>query len=100
MNPIIQRLIKMAKLKFTAALKRFFPTLEELEISGITVAEVLTKVENKYPGISTYLLDERGEVRQHINIFVQGELIKDRKTLQDKITENDEIFIFQALSGG
>ncbi len=90
----------MAKIKFTAALKRFFPDLTELDISGGTVAEVIQATEVKYPGISDYLLDERGAIRQHMNIFVRGELIEDRETLQDALKENDEIVIFQALSGG
>ncbi|MEM1119559.1 MAG: MoaD/ThiS family protein [Bacteroidota bacterium] len=90
----------MAKIKFTAALKRFFPNLEEVCVSGKTVAEVLQKTEEKYPGISDYLLDERGAVRQHMNIFVRGELIEDRITLQDKLGDDDEMVIFQALSGG
>ena len=90
----------MAKIKFTAALKRFFPDLTELEISGETVAEVINATEIKYPGIKDYLLDERGTIRQHMNIFVRGELIEDRETLQDALAEHDEIVIFQALSGG
>lgn len=90
----------MAKIKFTAALQRFFPDLQELEISGSTVAEALQEIEAKYPGIKSYILDERGAVRQHMNIFVKGELIEDGVTLQDKVSEQDEIIIFQALSGG
>ena len=90
----------MAKVRFTAALKRFFPDLEELQISGSTVREVIDTAEEHYPGIQDYLLDERGAVRQHMNIFVRGELIEDRLTLQDALAENDEIVIFQALSGG
>ena len=90
----------MAKIKFTAALKRFFPDLKELDISGGTVAEVIQATEVQYPGIKGYVIDERGAVRQHMNIFVRGELIEDRETLQDVLAENDEIVIFQALSGG
>ena len=90
----------MAKIRFTSALKRFFPDLQELDISGETVAEVINATEIKYPGIKDYLLDERGAIRQHMNIFVRGELIEDRETLQDTLAEHDEIVIFQALSGG
>ena len=90
----------MAKIKFTAALQRFFPNLQEVEISGATVAEVLEGIETKFPGINNYILDERGSVRHHMNIFLKGELIEDEITLQDKVTEQDEIIIFQALSGG
>lgn len=90
----------MAKVKFTTALKRFFPNLKELDITGNTVAEVIQQTEQQYPGISEYLLDETGAIRQHMNIFVRGELIEDRTTLLDSLGKNDEVFIMQALSGG
>lgn len=90
----------MAKIKFTSALKRFFPTLTETEVEGETVKEVLSNVEKVYPGISGYLMQDDGTLRKHVNIFVQGDLIEDRIKLKDKINHNDELLIFQALSGG
>ena len=90
----------MAKVCFTSALKRFFPDLEEKEIPGETVSEVIKMLENHYPGIGDFLVDEQGVLRKHVNIFVDGELIQDRETLKDEINANDEILIFQALSGG
>ncbi len=90
----------MPHIKFTAALKRFFPTLEEGMIAGQTIKEVLSNLEQKYPGIDEYLRDEQGQVRQHVNIFVKGELIEDELTLMDAVGEGDEVLIFQALSGG
>lgn len=90
----------MAKVKFTSALNRFFPSLTEVEISGSTVKETLYNADKTYPGILQYLVEEDGQLRKHVNIFVQGELIKDRVTLQDAVHGNDELLIFQALSGG
>lgn len=90
----------MAIIKFTAALKRFFPNLKELQVNGNNVAEVLKEVEAVYPGINEYLLDERGAIRRHMNIFLRDELVEDRKTLTDPVNDKDEILIFQALSGG
>jgi molybdopterin synthase sulfur carrier subunit len=90
----------MQKVSFTSALKRFFPDLEEQRIKGSTVAEVLDSLERDYPGMKDYLLDERGSLRKHINIFVDGSLINDRQSLSDRLREGDEILIFQALSGG
>lgn len=90
----------MQKVSFTSALKRFFPDLEEKQIKGNTVAEVLDRLEHQYPGMKDYLLDERGSLRKHINIFVEGSLISDRQNLSDRLGEGDEILIFQALSGG
>ena len=90
----------MATIKFTAALKQFFPNLEEMKIPGNTVAEILEKAALQYPGLTDYLVDETGALREHMNIFVEGHLIEDRTTLKDGINENDEVLIIQALSGG
>ena len=91
----------MPKISFTSALKRFFPELkEEVRLPGSQVSEVLDNLEKKYPGITDYLVDEEGQLRKHINIFVDGQLIKDREELSDPLREDDEVLIFQALSGG
>lgn len=90
----------MAKVKFTAALTRFFPGLREIEVDGITVQEVVSKIDEEVPGIIRYLLEEDGSLRKHVNIFVRGELISDRHHLSDPVYKNDEILIYQALSGG
>lgn len=90
----------MAKINFTSALKRFFPALETEQVSGVNVSEVLQNLEKIHPGICDYIVDEQGELRKHVNIFLDGELIQDREGLQDVVEEQQEIFIFQALSGG
>jgi len=90
----------MAKVNFTKALKRFFPQLEPFEVSGNTLVEILNQVETHYPGMKNYLLDNSGALREHVNIFIGEEKIKDLHLLSDKVKEDDEIFILQALSGG
>ena len=90
----------MAKIKFTSALTRFFPALTEMDIQADTVKEALLNVEKNCPGILTYLMEDNGQLRKHVNIFLGDELIKDRATLKDRITAQDELLIFQALSGG
>ena len=90
----------MAKIKFTSALTRFFPALTEMDIQADTVKEALLHVEKSCPGILHYLVEEDGQLRKHVNIFLGDELIKDRRTLQDKVSQKDELLIFQALSGG
>ena len=90
----------MAKLKFTSALKRFFPALEETSIQAQSVKEALDLLEAQHPGISGYLLEDDGSLRKHVNIFLKNEMITDRTTLSDKVTEQDEILVYQALSGG
>jgi molybdopterin synthase sulfur carrier subunit len=90
----------MSTVKFTYALRRFFPGLKNAASKGSTLVEVLDEMESCYPGVRSYLLDEQGSLRKHVNIFIDGTLIKDRTALSDSFSENCEIYIMQALSGG
>jgi molybdopterin converting factor small subunit len=65
-----------------------------------TVAALLVLVENHHPGIAAYLIDDQGALREHVNIFVGDELIKDKLRLSDPLRSEDEVYILQALSGG
>ena len=90
----------MVKVKFTSALKQFFPDLIAQELEGASIKEIITSIESIYPGLQDYLLEEDGSLRKHVNIFVRDEMMVDRKTLSDTLNEGDEVLIFQALSGG
>lgn len=90
----------MPTIKFTHALKRFFPGLKDTPVKGNTLEEIIRAAENNYPGVRNYILDEQGRLRQHVNIFINGSLIQDREGLSDSFPENSEIYIMQALSGG
>lgn len=90
----------MPSVSFTSALKRFYPDLGNMEVSGSTVAELLEEIEHRHPGLKDYLVDERGRLRNHVNIYIGQGLIEDRETLQDRVSNQDKILIFQALSGG
>ncbi len=45
-------------------------------------------------------MDERGALRKHMVIFVDGDKVMDRENLSDEVKPDSEIYIFQALSGG
>ena len=90
----------MPTVKFTKALKRFFPQLKDTPASGKTLADVLSEIEASYPGMCSYVLNEQGSLRKHVNIFIDGAIINDRTRLTDSFSENSEIYIIQALSGG
>jgi hypothetical protein len=90
----------MAHVTFTPHLKRFFPDLEESDIDGATVRDVLAELDRRYPGFASYVVDEAGRLRRHVNIFVGNEPIHDRDALGDALEPSTPVFIVQALSGG
>lgn len=90
----------MPNISFTSALKRFYPNLENQKIEASSVRELVEQLDLKYPGLKDYLVDEQGQLRKHVNIYIGEDLVQDRQKLKDPLTANDEILIFQALSGG
>ncbi|MDG1104842.1 MAG: MoaD/ThiS family protein [Cyclobacteriaceae bacterium] len=90
----------MVKVKFTSALKQFFPDLSTQELEGASIKELITSIESIYPGMQDYLLEEDGSLRRHVNIFVRDEMMVDRHRLSDTLIDGDDVLIFQALSGG
>ena len=90
----------MAHVTFTRHLQRFFPNLAECDVPATNVREVIEALERLHPGISSYLLDETGRLRRHVNVFVNEEPIYDRRTLADALAPDTKVYIVQALSGG
>jgi molybdopterin converting factor small subunit len=70
------------------------------DVQGSTVGEVLEAVFADNPKLRGYVLDDRGAVRKHMNVFVNGEMIEDRVGLRDTVASDAEIYVMQALSGG
>tara|TARA_R110002096_G_scaffold316010_12_gene510389 strand:+ start:16993 stop:17262 length:270 start_codon:yes stop_codon:yes gene_type:complete len=89
----------MAKVVFTQNLRRHVD-VESCEVNAETVEEALEAVFGAHPKLRSYLLDDRGSVRKHIAIVVDGTSIQDREKRQDPISATSEIFVMQALSGG
>jgi len=90
----------LVKVKFTSALKQFFPDLSTQELEGASIKELISSIESIYPGMQDYLLEEDGSLRRHVNIFVRDEMMVDRHRLSDTLIDGDDVLIFQALSGG
>ena len=62
--------------------------------------ESLIDVFQQYPTLKAYVVDDQGQLRKHMQVFVDGELIRDRECFTDRVSDRSEIFIMQALSGG
>lgn len=68
----------------------------EHELNGATVVEVLRRFEADNPDASGWILDERGLIRRHINVFVNGE----RGAEQTALDVSDRVDVIPAITGG
>ena len=86
----------MAVVRLRGPLKRLAGDRSEHEIDGATVGELLEALERAHPAAGGWILDERGMVRRHINVFVNGEL-GDQETA---VGDEDRVDVLPAISGG
>lgn len=86
----------MAVVRLRAPLSELAGGRRELELEGATVAEVLQALEREHPDVKGWILDEHGNIREHINVFVNKEYGREETTLGP----DDRVHIIPAISGG
>ena len=89
----------MPTVSFTRALERFLPAPSTV-VEGATVGAALAAVFASRPALRGYVLDDQGALRRHVAVYVGGEAVRDRVRLSDAIGPDDDIYVFQALTGG
>ena len=89
----------MPEVDFTPNLRRHLE-LARCDVEGDTVRDVIAALGQRYPRLPGYLLDDQGALRQHVNVFVDGVLVHDRRTLRDVVPVTGKVYVVQALSGG
>jgi sulfur-carrier protein len=66
------------------------------EVGGDDVQSVLRALEDLHPSVTGWILDERGAIRRHINVFVNGE----RGGESTSVAESDRVEVLPAITGG
>jgi MoaD family protein len=71
-----------------------------VEADGPTVAGVIEQLEQQFPGFKEELINETGQVRQFVNIYVNDEDIRFLDRLETKVGDGDSVAILPAVAGG
>lgn len=90
----------MAQVRIPTPLRKLTGDQEVVPAEGATIDAILTNLDATFPGLGERLLDESGNVRRFVNIFLNDE---DIRFLEDKATpvkDTDEISIVPAIAGG
>ena len=81
-------------------LRRMTGGADKVELDVADLSQMIDTLENDYPGFKERLLDEDGELRYFVNIYVNGEDIRFDQGLRTSIKSGDEISIVPAVAGG
>jgi sulfur-carrier protein len=85
-----------AVVRLRQPLKRLAGDRAEHPLPGTSVLELLRALERDNPELSGWVLDERGRLRRHINVWVNGELAAEHTSVGD----GDRVDVLPAISGG
>jgi molybdopterin converting factor small subunit len=86
----------MALVRLRAPLSELAGGMRELQLEGDTVAEVLHALEREHPGTKGWILDEHGQIREHVNVFVN----RDYGREETAVGADDRLHVIPAISGG
>ena len=72
----------------------------EVQATGDTVADVVEDLERQFPGVRERLVDESGELRRFVNVYVNEEDIRFLQSQKTALKNGDHVSIVPAIAGG
>jgi len=72
----------------------------ELDSTAATVRDALNELWQKHVGLRDRVVNEKGEIRQHVNVFVNNQTIRRQDVLDTALGEGGELTIMPSVSGG
>ncbi len=81
-------------------LRRLTDGQGEVEVEAGSVREAIEKLEEQYPGFKERLLDEKGELRKFVNLYINDEDVRFLKGADTELKDGDVLSIVPAIAGG
>ncbi|MGD9711685.1 MAG: ubiquitin-like small modifier protein 1 [Thermomicrobiales bacterium] len=83
-----------------APLRRFTGGESKVSTGGATVAELIDQLEVAYPGLKEKIVEDDGEIRRFVNVFVNGQNVRKLQGSATAVNDGDEVGIVPAMAGG
>lgn len=90
----------MITVRVPTPLRRITNGQGEVQVQASTIREAIEKLEEVYPGFKERILDELGEVRKFVNLYLNDEDIRFLKGLDTELKDGDVLSIVPAIAGG
>jgi sulfur-carrier protein len=88
------------KVKIPTQLRALTEGADEVEASGGTLLDVLEDLESRHPGMKERILDEGGELRRFVNVYLNDEDVRFLEGLKTEVPDDARISIIPAVAGG
>lgn len=88
------------KVRIPTTLRALTSGSSEVEVEGTTVAEVIASLDASHPGFADRLLDDDGELRRFVNVFVADDDVRFMDKLATAVPDGETVSIIPAVAGG
>ncbi len=88
------------QIRIPTPLRKLTHDEEVVETSAETISDAITDLESRYPGLQERLLDDDGQVRRFVNVYVNEEDIRFLQEKETPLKDGDEVSIIPAIAGG
>ena len=86
--------------RIPSPLRRITNGVAKTEVEGASIGVCISELEEQFPGIKDRLLDESGEMRYFVNLYLNGEDVRFLQGLETSTKAGDEVSIVPAVAGG
>ena len=90
----------MPQFRIPGPLRRLSEGQITVPVEASDLGSAIEALDARYPGFKDRLLDEKGELRQFVNVYLNDEDVRLGSGLKAKVSEKDEISIVPAVAGG
>ena len=88
------------KVRIPTPLRKLTNNEELVEVNANTIGALILELQTRYPGIQERLVDDQGEVRRFVNVYVNEEDIRFLQNRATPLKDGDEVSIIPAIAGG
>lgn len=88
------------KISIPAALRKLTRDADVVEVEPGTVRDIISHVDQSYPGFRSRVCEDDNKLRRFINIYVDGEDIRFLDNLATRVPNGAEFSIVLAIAGG
>ncbi len=88
------------KVRIPSSLRRLTGSAAVIEETAATVGELIARLDARFPGFGARICEPDGQLKRHINIFINGVNLRDRQGMQTALGADDEVLIAPAMAGG
>ena len=88
------------QIRIPTPLRKLTHDEEVVETSAENISDAITDLESRYPGLQERLLDDDGQVRRFVNVYVNEEDIRFLQEKETPLKDGDEVSIIPAIAGG